>query len=143
MTDVRVPGAFASVLAYGFEDEMAVEEPLEIRVDGSRSRAITTRTPGEDEELALGVPARRGSDRGGESRPAPQPALAGDTIDVAGPLVRCSPRLRSFFTSSSCGVCGKRAPEEVAVHAPRVSAERCWTGWAPCKTPAPSAERRR
>jgi hypothetical protein len=34
MTDVRVPGAFASVLACGFEDEMAVEEPLEIRVDG-------------------------------------------------------------------------------------------------------------
>ena len=35
------------------EDEVAVEEPLEIRVD-SEPLAVTMRTPGHDEELALG-----------------------------------------------------------------------------------------
>ena len=35
------------------EDEVAVEEPLEIRVDGE-PLAVTMRTPGHDEELALG-----------------------------------------------------------------------------------------
>ena len=34
-------------------DEVAVEEPLEIRVDGA-PLAVTMRTPGHDEELALG-----------------------------------------------------------------------------------------
>ena len=34
-------------------DELATEEPLEIRVDG-RPLAVTMRTPGHDEELALG-----------------------------------------------------------------------------------------
>ena len=37
----------------GIEDEVAVEEPLEIRVDGA-ALAVTMRTPGHDEELALG-----------------------------------------------------------------------------------------
>ena len=37
----------------GVSDEVAVEEPLEIRVDGA-PLAVTMRTPGHDEELALG-----------------------------------------------------------------------------------------
>ena len=41
------------VLHDGDEDEVAVEEPLEIRVDGE-PLAVTMRTPGDDEELALG-----------------------------------------------------------------------------------------
>jgi FdhD protein len=53
MTDVRIRGAYATVHAPGLEDEVAVEEPLEIRVDGE-ALAVTMRTPGEDEELALG-----------------------------------------------------------------------------------------
>src|SRR3954451_5382411 len=40
-------------------DELAVEEPLEIRVDG-RPLAVTMRTPGEDEELAAGLLAGEG-----------------------------------------------------------------------------------
>ena len=53
MTDVRIRGAYATVRGPGIEDEVAVEEPLEIRVDGA-PLAVTMRTPGEDEELALG-----------------------------------------------------------------------------------------
>ncbi|MDX6683710.1 MAG: FdhD protein, partial [Solirubrobacteraceae bacterium] len=37
----------------GERDEVAVEEPLEIRVDGT-ALTVTMRTPGDDEELALG-----------------------------------------------------------------------------------------
>ena len=37
----------------GISDEVAIEEPLEIRVDGA-PLAVTMRTPGHDEELALG-----------------------------------------------------------------------------------------
>ncbi len=117
MTEVRVRGAFATVRAPGLEDEVAVEEPLEIRVDGA-PLAVTMRTPGEDEELALGFLHGEGLiDR---AHPAGPPAdLAGNTIEVAGPLLR-APGTRSFYTSSSCGVCGKGALEEVAVHAERL-----------------------
>ena len=114
MTDVFIRGAHATVRADGFEDEVAVEEPLEIRVDGS-ALAVTMRTPGHDDELALGFLYGEGLIDG--LRDAGRPAdLAGNTIEVAGPLLR-EPSARSFFTTSSCGVCGKGALEEVAVHA--------------------------
>ncbi len=113
MTEVRVHGAVASVRAGAFEDEVAVEEPLEIRVDG-RPLAVTMRTPGQDEELALGFLFGEGLIDG--PREAGPPAdLAANTVDVAGPLIR-EPDARSFYTTSSCGVCGKGALEEVAVH---------------------------
>ena len=72
------------------------------------------RTPGHDEELALGFLLRRGPDRWRRARPGPPEDLAGNTVEVSGPLPR-DPSARSFFTSSSCGVCGKGALEEVAV----------------------------
>jgi FdhD protein len=99
----------------GHEDEVAVEEPLEVRVAG-RPVSVTMRTPGNDEELALGFLHGEGLiDR---ARAARLPAdLAANTIDVEGPLLR-DPGDRSFYTSSSCGVCGKGSIEEVAVDAP-------------------------
>ena len=113
MTDVRLRGSYADVRAPGLEDEVAVEEPLEIRV-GGRALAVTMRTPGHDEELALGFLLGEGLIDG--PREAGPPAdLAANTIEVAGPLLR-EPDARNFFTSSSCGVCGKGALEEVAVH---------------------------
>jgi FdhD protein len=117
MTEVRIRGAYATVRGEGIEDEVAVEEPLEIRVDGAPI-AVTMRTPGEDEELALGFLHGEGLIDG--PRAAGPPAdLAGNTIEVAGPLLR-EPGNRSFYATSSCGVCGKGALEEVAVHAPPV-----------------------
>jgi len=112
VTEVRVHGAIASVVADGLEDEVAVEEPLEVRVDG-RALAVTMRTPGHDEELALGFLYGEGLIDGPRAAGPPED-LAGNTVEVAGPLAR-EPSARSFYTTSSCGVCGKGALEEVAV----------------------------
>jgi FdhD protein len=111
MTDVHVHGPQATVRAGEFEDEVAVEEPLEIRVD-SAPLAVTMRTPGHDDELALGFLFGEGLID--EVRRA-EPTLESNTVEVTGPLVR-EVGARSFYTSSSCGVCGKGALEEVAVH---------------------------
>jgi len=99
----------------GISDDVAVEEPLEIRVDGS-PLAITMRTPGNDEELALGFLLGEGLIDGVREASLPED-LAANTIEVAGPLLK-DPGTRSFYTSSSCGVCGKGALEEVAVDTP-------------------------
>ncbi len=114
MTEVHVRGAHATVVNDGFEDEVAVEEPLEIRVEGE-PLAVTMRTPGHDEELAQGFLYGEGLIDGPRAA-GPPPDLAGNTIEVSGPLLR-EPSSRSFYTTSSCGVCGKGALEEVAVHA--------------------------
>jgi FdhD protein len=100
----------------GHHDSVAVEEPLEIRVDG-RPLAVTMRTPGHDEELALGFLYGEGL-IDAAPRPAGPPAdLAGNAVEVTGPLLR-DVRRRRFYTTSSCGVCGKGALEEIAVIAP-------------------------
>jgi FdhD protein len=100
-------------------DRVAVEEPLEIRI-GGRPVAVTMRTPGHDEELALGFCLSEGL------RPASARVpddLAANTVDVDAPGFDAARLQRSFFTSSSCGVCGKGALEAVAVEAPRVESE--------------------
>ena len=97
-------------------DEIAVEEPLEIRV-GGRPIAVTMRTPGHDEELALGFLLSEGISPVRASLPAD---LAANTIDVEAPGFDFDRLSRNFYTSSSCGVCGKGALEAVAVEAPQV-----------------------
>jgi FdhD protein len=96
----------------GTRDAVAVEEPLEIRVGGA-PLAVTMRTPGEDEELALGFLYGEGlidsPRRAGLSED-----LAANVVEVEGPLLG-NPGERRFYTTSSCGVCGKGAIEEVAV----------------------------
>jgi FdhD protein len=107
---VRLPGGVSE------SDTVAVEEPLEIRINGEPV-AVTMRTPGHDEELALGFCLSEGL----APRTAALPAdLAANTVDVEaeGPVPK-----RNFYTSSSCGVCGKGALEAVAVEAPRVDSE--------------------
>jgi FdhD protein len=97
----------------GISDVVAIEEPLEIRVDGA-ALAITMRTPGHDEELALGF--LYGEGLIDEPRPAGLTEdLANNIVEIGGPLNR-DPGERRFYTTSSCGVCGKGALEEVAVH---------------------------
>ena len=105
-------GSLKIITHDGQQDTVAVEEPLEIRVDGEPV-AVTMRTPGHDEELALGFLYGEGL--------IDQPHAAGltedlanNTIEVAGPLLR-ELATRRFYTTSSCGVCGKGAIEEVSV----------------------------
>src|SRR5437764_5223680 len=98
----------------GREDEVAIEERLEIRVDGS-ALAVTMRTPGEDEELAAGFLAGEGLIAGPDDLDSVGPTadFAANTVDVrtrAG-LRRDPSRERSFYLTSSCGVCGKGALE--------------------------------
>jgi FdhD protein len=103
------------------QDELAVEEPLEIRVDG-RALAVTMRTPGEDEELAVGFLAGEAliGGSGDIVSVGPTEDLAANAVDVrtrAG-LRRDPSAERSFYLSSSCGVCGKGALEHVRQWAP-------------------------
>jgi len=99
-------------------DQVAVEEPLEIRING-RPVAVTMRTPGHDEELALGFCLSEGLRPTGASLPAD---FAANTVEVEAPAFDPERLQRSFYTSSSCGVCGKGALEAVEVEAPRVEA---------------------
>jgi FdhD protein len=102
-------------------DDLAVEEPLEIRVDGE-PLAVTMRTPGEDEALAAGFLAGEGLIA------APEDVVAvGPTDDLAANVVELRTRSglrrdpageRRFYLSSSCGVCGKGALEFVRQEAP-------------------------
>jgi FdhD protein len=94
-------------------DRLAVEEPLEIRV-GGRAIAVTMRTPGHDEELALGFCLSEGIVPLSASLPAD---LAANTVEVDAPAFDLARVQRNFYTSSSCGVCGKGALEAVAVEA--------------------------
>jgi FdhD protein len=114
-------------------DSVATEEPLEIRLGyslptGERSEtsiSITMRTPGNDEELALGFLFGEGIIVRGEDvrgvRPCGPPAANGlinvIRVELADDVRVELDRLeRHFYTSSSCGVCGKASLEAVAVH---------------------------
>src|SRR6185312_12182574 len=101
------------------QDQVAVEEPLEIRINGAPV-AVTMRTPGHDEELALGFCLSEGL-RPQSARPPDD--LAANAVEVDAPGFDPARLQRSFYTSSSCGVCGKGALEAVAVEAPRVESQ--------------------
>ena len=109
---VRIPAGPTS-------DVVAVEEPLEIRIGGAPV-AVTMRTPGHDEELALGFALSEGLTPAGARLPDD---LAANTVELDAPGFDPARLARSFYTSSSCGVCGKGALEAVAVEAPRVESD--------------------
>ncbi len=104
------------------EDVLAVEEPLEIRV-GGRSLAVTMRTPGHDVDLAAGflvsegvISRREHFDSAEYCAGANDGESADNRLDVTlGPDVAQphSSLERSFYTTSSCGLCGKASIEAV------------------------------
>jgi FdhD protein len=100
-------------------DRVAVEEPLEIRVN-AEPVAVTMRTPGHDEELAVGFCLSEGIRPRAARLP---PDLAVNTVEVEAPGFEAERLRRSFYTTSSCGVCGKGALEAVGVEAPRIESE--------------------
>jgi len=102
---VRLPGGKE------VQDRVAVEEPLELRIDG-QPVAVTMRTPGHDGELALGFALSEGLRPLSARIPDD---LAANTIELEAPGFDPARIARSFYTSSSCGVCGKGALEAIAV----------------------------
>jgi FdhD protein len=110
---VRLPGGGAE------RDAVAVEEPLELRIGGVPV-AVTMRTPGHDEELALGFCLSEGMRPTSARLPDD---LAANTVEIDAPALDPERLRRSFYTTSSCGVCGKGALEAVAVEAPRVESD--------------------
>ncbi len=103
----------------GGSDVVAVEEPLEIRV-GGEPLAVTMRTPGHDEELAVGFLHGEGLiTAGAPLRAGLTDDLAANVVEVEATLTR-DPGTRRFYTTSSCGVCGRGALDEVLLTAPDV-----------------------
>ena len=89
-------------------DEVAVEEPLEIRIRGS-AIATTMRTPGNDEELAAGFLLSEAVIRGrADLRAFSAPSENVIDVDLA-PTVEFKPATAERFgtITSSCGLCGK------------------------------------
>lgn len=105
-------------------DTLAVEEPLEIRVAGT-PLAVTMRTPGHDVELAAGFLVSEGViATGAEFRSAIHcggPGTGGEentynVLDVSlapGVPLPAPEVARAFYTTSSCGVCGKASIDAV------------------------------
>jgi FdhD protein len=107
-------------------DTLAAEEPLEIRVQGPgqelRSVAVTMRTPGGDFELAVGFLFTEGLITSPDvSRVAYCDTLPGEdqqynivsvTLDRPFDFDRLK---RNFYATSSCGVCGKAALDDIEV----------------------------
>lgn len=102
-------------------DEVAVEEPLEIRVD-TRPVSVTMRTPGDDQELAAGFLLTEGliQRRRDISRIEPHPRnKLGNVLNLflaPGVEVDFARLTRHVFASSSCGLCGKATIEAVRQH---------------------------
>lgn len=104
------------------DDVLAIEEPLEIQLlygpeRLQRNVSVTMRTPGHDEELAAGFLFTEGIIQHREAIQSIQPVLPGmNTVRVTlHPAI--APQLqqadRNFYTTSSCGVCGKASIDAI------------------------------
>lgn len=108
------------------DDLVVGEEPLEIRAAGPRQEpvqvAVTMRTPGHEEELALGFLTSEGLLSGNEVTAVAygDPGLMAEPDDSV--LVRLARRFdpslvakRNFVATASCGICGKASIDDIAV----------------------------
>lgn len=107
-------------------DELAAEEPLEIRIEG-RSLAVTLRTPGHDLELAAGFLLSEGVIDGPDDLVALAHVPAdpsGNTVDtvLAGGVQAHREAVeratRELYATSSCGICGKASIDRLRLLAP-------------------------
>ncbi|MFG3681928.1 formate dehydrogenase accessory sulfurtransferase FdhD [Micromonospora chalcea] len=109
------------------QDTLAAEEPLEIRVGAAgpgrrRPLAVTMRTPGDDLDLAIGFLLTEGLIRSAADVHTAQLCAGAETpntynvVDVVltpGVPEPVTDPSRNFYTTSSCGVCGKASIESV------------------------------
>ena len=110
-------------LSVPVQDLLAVEEPLEIRVN-DRAISITMRTPGHDFELAAGFLFTEGIIAGPAAiarirltHPDERSRAKGNSVTVdltAGVEVDFDRLARHFYMSSSCGVCGRTSLDALA-----------------------------
>jgi FdhD protein len=116
-------------LAASAPDELAVEEPLELRVRG-RSVAVVMRTPGHDADLAAGFMLTEGVVRRAEDLydilqcRTTKRAEKGNVVEVVLPKktkVDFEALTRHVFSATSCGLCGKATIDAVRQHFPKVS----------------------
>ncbi len=113
-------------------DAIALEEPLEIRLAGE-TIAVTMRTPGEDERLALGFLHGEGVIRGAEDVATvyrcgvPGTEEYGNAVEVtpAGgariDFERFEATRRGALTSAACGVCGRKTIDDLLARVPTLS----------------------
>lgn len=127
--EVSVTRLRAGSAAAGVQDVVAVEEPVEIRVEG-RSVAVVMRTPGHDEELAAGFLVSEGVVKTArdilEISQCPHTGnMKGNVVDVllGGAVVNWDSLTRHVFSASSCGLCGKTSLDSVMQRFPRVTEE--------------------
>lgn len=114
------------------EDEIAVEEPLEIRVEGPDLKAtrvaVTMRTPGHDLELSVGFLCTEGLVAKREDvvgRRPPELAILGGEANNVATVCLAKPfdpavLQRNFYATSSCGICGKASIDQVHLKAPAI-----------------------
>lgn len=111
------------------KDAVAVEEPLEIRIAwtngegraSSEAVAVTMRTPGDDFDLVAGFLSGEGIIGRADSLHEMSYCLSGDEQRYNVVEARLRPGVgfdvdrvrRNFYTTSSCGVCGKASLEAV------------------------------
>ena len=121
-------------------DLLAIEEPLEIRITFlqkskrvEKALSVTMRTPGNDEELTLGFLLTEGIIKSLSDVISIKHCLQ-VPADAAGNVIRAilsdeveikwESLQRHFYSSSSCGVCGKSALENIACEIPKRSREK-------------------
>ena len=118
----------AGASAEGAQDELAHEEPLEIRVRG-RAVSVTMRTPGHDEELAAGFLATEGMIKRREDVLRIEPCGRNEDGNLVN--VQLAPDVavdfdkltRHVFASSSCGLCGKATIDAVRGQFPPITSD--------------------
>jgi FdhD protein len=102
--------------AAAFEDELVVEEPLEIRLDGT-SLAVVMRTPGDDAELALGFAITEGIVTTPDA--IAEVVFLGegrwDLVTADDVSIDPAQFQRNFYSTSSCGVCGKASIDAIRI----------------------------
>jgi FdhD protein len=116
------------------QDTVVGEEPLEIRVHG-QPLAVTMRTPGDDMDLAMGFLIGEGLIGAGSDVRSMRYCSGTDeegrqtynvldlVLDPSVPAPDVSAAARSFYTTSSCGLCGKASIDAIRLRARHSVAE--------------------
>lgn len=107
------------------DDVVVIEEPLEIRV-GQKPVSVTMRTPGHDFELAAGFLFTESIVQRAEDIESIRHWGSANIVRVAlkeGVKVDLQRLQRHFYSTSSCGVCGKTSIDAVRVNTCEVAAD--------------------